>query len=82
MAKNVKRTVDVDPIWKRFSGFPQGRFEALVRLSSEDYSPDYMKILGPFTPGVMKAEIRTEALQRLAADEHVLSVELREYVVV
>lgn len=74
------RQVDIDPIWQRFLSVSNGRFEALVRLK-EDYHPDYMNILGPFSPGVMKAELHAEALDRLAADEKVLSVELREYVV-
>jgi hypothetical protein len=78
--KNAKRTVDVDPIWKRFLGHSQGRFEALVRLS-ENYKPDYMTIGDVFTPGVYRAEIPSSALSRLAADQGVLSVELREYVV-
>jgi hypothetical protein len=70
----------VDPIWKRFTSTTQGRFEALVRLS-DNYRPNYMTILEPFTPGEFKAEIPVSALEHLAADERVLSVELREYVV-
>lgn len=77
--KNVKRTVDIDPIWSRFAAASEGHFEALVRLK-DNYSPEYMKILGPFCPGVLKAELPSSALQRLASDEKVLSVELKEYV--
>jgi hypothetical protein len=79
MGQNIKRTVDIDPIWKRFMGQSQGCFKALVRLS-ENYKPDYMKIEDVFTPGVYRAEIPSSALTRLAADQGVLSVEVRQYV--
>ena len=76
----INRKVDIDPIWQRFLSVSNGHFEALVRLK-DNYQPDYMNIVGPFSPGVLKAELQAEALPRLAADEKVLSVELREYVV-
>jgi hypothetical protein len=79
MSKNIKRTVDIDPIWSRFTSSGEGHFEALVRLS-ENYKPDYMKITGVFTPGVFKAALPAHALSRLAKDEKVLDVELHEYV--
>lgn len=79
MPKNINRTVDIDPIWSRFENSAHGRFEALVTLS-EDYRPEYMKILGSFSPGTLRAEIPTAALKRLEHDDKVLSVELREYV--
>lgn len=75
---NTGRTVDIDPIWERFANAGVGHFEALVRLS-DNYRPDYMKILGPFTKGVFKAELPATALPRLAHDDKILSVELREY---
>ncbi len=77
--QNIKRTVDIDPIWQRFANSASGHFQALVRLSG-DYRPDYMKIGESFTPGVMKAELPAGALARLASDERVLSVELREFI--
>lgn len=79
MPKNIKRTVDIDPIWMRFANSTEGRFEALVTLS-EDYHPEYMKIVGQFTPGILRAEVPAPALSSLMRDEKVLSVELREYV--
>lgn len=80
MPRNINRTVDIDPIWKRFTESSEGRFAALVRLS-ENYRPEYMTILEPFTPGVYRAEIPSSALSRLSQDAGVLGVELREYVV-
>ena len=80
MAKNTNRTVDIDPVWSRFANSGEGHFEALVRLSSEDYEPDYMKIVGSFVPGVLKAHIPSHELGRLARDERVLSAEVREFV--
>lgn len=76
--KNGKRTVDIDPIWSRFSQSGQGHFEAFVRLS-EGYRPDYMKIMGPFIQGLFKAELPASALPRVARDENVLGFEVREY---
>ncbi len=82
MTEHMKRTVDIDPIWQRFTNHSsEGRFAALVRLS-ENYRPEYMTILGAFTPGVFRAEIPSSALPRLTQDDRVLGVELREYVVV
>lgn len=80
MARNIKRTVDIDPIWQRFTEATEGSFAALVRLS-ENYRPDYMTVGEAFTPGVYRAEIPSTALSRLAQDANVLGVELREYVV-
>jgi hypothetical protein len=56
-----------------------GAFNAIVRLSRPEYRPDYMKILGQFTPGFMSAQIGCDALDRAEADSNILSVELREH---
>lgn len=77
--KEERRSLKIDPIWERFTQNGEGHFEALVRLS-DNYSPEYMKILGPFSPGVMKAKLPCTALSRLMCDQKVLSAELREYV--
>lgn len=86
MADLDKGTLDgakgrkVGPVWERFStALKGGHFEALVCLQ-EGYTPDYMKITGPFSPGVLRAELPADALTRLEHDEKVISVDVREFV--
>lgn len=76
---NKRRTIKIDPVWNRFMDLPNGHFEALVALDS-NYKPDYMTILGQFSPGVLKVSLQPCELLRLQADERVLSAELREYI--
>ncbi|MBI1273188.1 MAG: hypothetical protein GC131_03770 [Alphaproteobacteria bacterium] len=56
-----------------------GGFSAIVRLARPEYRPEYMTILGTFTPGWMRARINCDALDRAADDSDVLSVELCEH---
>ncbi len=56
-----------------------GTFDAIVRLARPEYRPSYMKILGQFSPGFMRAEIDYTAFPEATADRDVLAVELRAY---
>jgi len=59
---------------------PHGEFKAIVHLASPDKHPPYMKILGLYSPGFLKARIPCSQINRISADANVLSVELREHV--
>ena len=58
---------------------PRGLFNAIVRLARPEYRPSYMRILGPFSPGFVQAEIAYDAFAAAAADKNVLAVELRAH---
>lgn len=54
-------------------------FNAIVRLSRPEYRPNYMRILGEFSPGFLRAEIAYHAFAKAQADQDVLTVELRAF---
>lgn len=54
-------------------------FNAIVRLARPEYRPNYMRILGEFSPGFMRAEIAYNAFDQAQADRDVLTVELRAF---
>lgn len=54
-------------------------FNAIVRLARPEYRPNYMRILGEFSPGFMRAEIAYHAFAKAEADGDVLTVELRAF---
>ncbi len=57
----------------------QGTFKAIVRLARAEYRPPYMRILGQFSPGYLRAEIDYAAFPRVHDDSEVLAVELLAY---
>ena len=59
---------------------PHGEFKAIVHLAKPDKHPSYMKIIGLYSPGFLKARIPCSQMNRIAADANVLSVELREHI--
>ncbi len=56
---------------------PTSFYNAIVRLNHPEYRPSYMRILGQFSPGFMRAEIAYDAFAKARADAEVLAVELR-----
>lgn len=54
-----------------------GLYNAIVSLAHPEYRPSYMRILGQFSPGFMRAEIAYDAFAKARADAEVLAVELR-----
>ena len=52
-------------------------YHAIVSLTRPEYRPSYMRILGQFSPGFMRAEIAYDAFAQARADAEVLAVELR-----
>lgn len=52
-------------------------FNAIVQLAHPEYRPSYMRILGQFSPGFMRAEIAYNAFAAARADEEILAIELR-----
>lgn len=61
------------------TGAPGSTYNAIVCLAQPEYRPSYMRILGQFSPGFMRAEIPYDAFAAAAADAKVLTVELRAY---
>lgn len=59
---------------------PHGEFEAIVHLAKPETHPPYMKILGTYSPGFLKARIPCSQMRRISADQNVLSVELRAHI--
>lgn len=60
-------------------GTAQSTYNAIVCLAQPEYRPSYMRILGPFSPGFMRAEIPYAAFAAAEADAQVLTVELRAF---
>lgn len=60
-------------------GTAQSTYNAIVCLAQPEYRPSYMRILGPFSPGFMRAEIPYAAFAAAEADAKVLTVELRAF---
>lgn len=54
-------------------------FTAIVRLRHAEYRPDYMEILGPFSPGYVRARLPQSAIASAEADQNILSVELQAH---
>ncbi len=59
---------------------PHGEFEAIVHLATPEKHPSYMKILGTYSPGFLKARIPCSQIKRISSDDNVLSVELRAHI--
>lgn len=58
---------------------PHGTYDAIVRLARPEYRPPYMRILGQFSPGFMRARIDFADFPQASADRDVLTVELRAH---
>lgn len=58
---------------------PHGTYDAIVRLARPEYRPPYMRILGQFSPGFMRARIDFADFPQAYADRDVLAVELRAH---
>ncbi len=59
---------------------PHGEFHAIVRLAKPEAYPAYMKILGLYSPGFLKARIPCSEMRHVASDSNVVSVELCAHV--
>ncbi len=56
-----------------------GTYDAIVRLARPEYRPSYMRILGQFSPGFMRARIDFADFPQAGADRDVIAVELRAH---
>jgi hypothetical protein len=56
-----------------------GEFKVIVRFAKPKYPP-YLKVIGPHSPGHIKARVPCNQIARMSQDNNVLSIELREHV--
>lgn len=56
-----------------------GTYDVIVQLVRPEYRPPYMRILGHFSPGFMRARIDLADFPQASADHNVIAVELRAH---
>ena len=56
-----------------------GQFQVIVRFAKPKY-PSYLTITGEHSPGLVKALVPCDQIERMSRDHNVLSIELREHV--
>ncbi|MGB4101620.1 MAG: hypothetical protein WBK91_06925 [Alphaproteobacteria bacterium] len=58
---------------------PHGTYDVIVQLVRPEYRPSYMRILGQFSPGFMRARLDLADFPQASADHNVIAVELRSH---
>ncbi len=66
--------------WAPWLGKKHGEYIAILQTSCPQYRPDYLGALSSMGGAFLKARFAATALERIAMDQNILTVELREHV--